>query len=103
WYGPDFREIRTGKYDDKWAADLQPPHDAERLVAAARSASSRLLFPFMRIDLYSTSRGVVFGEFTPQPGTPEAFNAETSHRLAAAWLDAERRWKEHIRNCMSQL
>jgi len=91
WYDGCWNPVETGKYQDKLGAAISPPEECGLLIQTARDCSAKLLFPFMRIDLYSTSKGVIFGEFTPQPGTPGDFNSETDKRLAAAWSDAEAR------------
>jgi len=44
---------------------------------------------FMRIDLYATKRGAVFGEFTPQPHGGNGFTEEADKWLGAIWRGLE--------------
>ncbi|MBI19598.1 MAG: hypothetical protein CMB73_03380 [Euryarchaeota archaeon] len=44
---------------------------------------------FMRIDLYATKRGAVFGEFTPQPHGGNGFTEEADKWLGSIWRGLE--------------
>ena len=63
-------------------------HCLNKVDACAEAAASQTCYPFLRVDLYDTSRGIVFGEFTPGPGPRSGFNAEWEARLAKRWLEA---------------
>lgn len=77
---------------DRTISDQIPiPEDLDGLVSAAERLSAATRSPFIRVDLYETTRGVVFGELTPLPGGRQHFAAEVDARLGAMWEDAERR------------
>ncbi len=63
---------------------LPAPRHPEELARVAETIARALGSPFVRIDLYDTERGVVFGEITPCPGEP-LFVDEWDRRLGAAW------------------
>lgn len=44
---------------------------------------------FMRVDLYATSRGPVFGEFTPQPHGGKGFTTDADQWLGSLWRGKE--------------
>lgn len=44
---------------------------------------------FMRIDLYATTRGAVFGEFTPQPQGGKGFTPAADRWLGSLWRGKE--------------
>lgn len=45
---------------------------ADELISTAKLLG-KSVGVFMRIDLYATTRGAVFGEFTPQPNGGKGF------------------------------
>ena len=68
----------------------------QELLATAEAAASALCYPFIRIDLYDTSRGVVLGEFTPGPGRRYAFLPDWDVRLSRRWREAAAALEEGI-------
>ena len=44
---------------------------------------------FMRIDMYATDKGPVFGEFTPTPEGGHGFTEWADRYLATYWKGAE--------------
>ena len=74
--------------------DLKPPKHAAELIAVAERISAWIPIPFVRIDLYSTDKGVAFGEFTFHPGTYKNYTLEWDQKLGQAYEDSERRIKE---------
>jgi hypothetical protein len=58
------------------------------LVEMATSLG-RKLGMFMRIDLYATTRGAVFGEFTPQPFGGKGFTPKGDRWLGSLWQGKE--------------
>jgi hypothetical protein len=88
WWTADGKQITTGKYD----GDLFKGVGAsEQEVQLAACISSEIPVPFIRIDFLKTSRGLVFGEFTPKPGNYDEFNRETDRWLGDEFLSAEER------------
>lgn len=70
---------------------IPPPVHLEEVVVAARHLSRAVGIPFCRVDVYDTSRGVVFGEITPIPGGRQLLTDEHDKRLGAQWEAA--RWR----------
>ncbi|MDC0056031.1 hypothetical protein OAJ94_03155, partial [Deltaproteobacteria bacterium] len=103
------KEIENWKYncfDSNWDGikvvysdinsdpQMQPPEHAAELVKIAENISAKIPIPFVRIDLYSTDKGVAFGEFTFHPGTYKNHTLEWDQKLGQAYEDAEQRIKE---------
>lgn len=68
------------------------------LQETAEYAASQLCYPFIRIDLCDTSRGVVLGEFTPGPGRRYDFRPDWDERLRRRWQEAAAELEEGIRS-----
>lgn len=68
------------------------------LLETAEAAASALCYPFIRIDLYDTSRGVVLGEFTPGTGRRYGFLPEWEERLSRRWREAAAELEEGVRS-----
>ena len=49
----------------------------------------KMLGCFMRIDMYATSRGAVFGEFTPTPHGGSGYTEWADKYLATYWKGLE--------------
>ena len=85
-YNRDWHPLGASKGLWKDAAVIPAPENLHEMIQIAESLGSP--FDFMRIDLFSTSRGVYFGETTPYPGgglspfSPRAFDLE----LGMKWL-----------------
>ncbi len=97
WYARDWSPIVVSVRGPGEGVPRAPLAGAQ-LVDVAERAASRLCYPFIRMDLYDTSRGVVFGEFTPGPGLINAFTDAWSERLRLRWLEAEAALRERIRS-----
>lgn len=72
WYDPEFNPIlddRVG-YSPKYSAHRKgvKPNGAEKMLQVAKLASSLVESPFARIDMYSSTAGVIVGEITLVPG-----------------------------------
>jgi hypothetical protein len=69
-----------------------PPHNLDEMIALAEDLARP--FDYIRVDLYSTPRGIKFGELTPYhltgnaAITPRAFDYELGER----WRLPKRRW-----------
>ena len=66
----------------------EKPDCWDELVATAKGLGEKLSM-FMRIDLYATTRGAVFGEFTPQPQGGKGFMPEADIWLGSLWQGKE--------------
>ncbi|MFO8150112.1 MAG: ATP-grasp fold amidoligase family protein [Trueperaceae bacterium] len=96
-YTRDWELVQVG-LDDRNDGIPHVPENARQLVTVAESAASQLCYPFIRIDLYDTSRGIVLGEFTPGPGQRFGFDAEWNARFVRRWHEAADAIVEGIRS-----
>ncbi len=67
---------------------LPKPDCFDELVDRVKTMG-RELGMFMRIDMYATDRGAVFGEFTPQPHGGNGFTAWADQWLGSLWRGVE--------------
>ncbi len=65
--------------------DIATPSDIPGVVAAAARLSGAVRWPMIRLDFYETDHGIVFGEFTKNPGRPPALVPEWDRRLGEAY------------------
>jgi hypothetical protein len=96
-YDRDWLPVNVG-LEDRDDPVAEAPLNGARLVATAERAAASLCYPFIRIDLYDSHRGIVLGEFTPGPGRAYGFNAEWNARLVRRWQEAEAMLEEGIRS-----
>ncbi|WP_333684575.1 ATP-grasp fold amidoligase family protein, partial [Pontibaca methylaminivorans] len=64
------------------------PEDFYNLV---EDISLKIPAPFVRIDLFDSSEGLVFGEFTPRPGSSHNFDLSADRMLGRHFIDARAR------------
>lgn len=50
------------------ATDLDAPRDLEAIIKAARTLSSAIRRPLVRLDFFESDQGLMFGEVTQHPG-----------------------------------
>lgn len=72
-----------------------PPRSWRSMLNIARRISVAVPSPFVRVDMYNTEDGPVFGEFTLVPGTfyyedRERMSPVLSARMGQLWEEAER-------------
>ncbi|SOC53857.1 ATP-grasp fold amidoligase family protein [Ornithinimicrobium cerasi] len=70
---------------------LPVPHLLAEAVAAARTLSLAVPFPFVRVDVYDTPQGVVLGELTLAPGSDERHPLEHDQHLGFCYEHAQSR------------
>jgi hypothetical protein len=87
----DWNDLGSVKQRFTVDPSLQPPRRQDELVDVAQRLAARMAVPFVRIDLYETSRGVVFGEVTPLPGPADGFRLDVDRILGNEWEWAQRR------------
>lgn len=93
----DWAPVNVGLNDHEVPVATAPA-EAAALLAVAEGAASALAYPFLRVDLYASSRGVVFGEFTPGIGRRHLFNDEWNARLLARWDEAAAEVLDRVRS-----
>lgn len=97
-YDKDLNVVNnTGKYIGKINNDLPVAKHIEEMVDVAKKLSASIPRAYMRVDLFSTTKGVVFGEFTPFPGGFSMFWKTWDQTLGQLWLEAEARLECDIR------
>jgi hypothetical protein len=83
----DWTPVNVGLEDRAEPIAVVPVHGA-RIVETAERVASQLSYPFIRIDLYDTSRGILLGEFTPGPGRRYGFDPIWNAHLVRRWREA---------------
>lgn len=69
---------------------LEPINKIE-LFNVAKKLSKAVKYPFVRIDLYDTYRGVYFGEVTPHPAVKMwIFKEDLDNKMGKMWEKAEK-------------
>lgn len=86
--GADLGQVQENHAHDP---DISIPRDLVHMVGAARLLSRAVPVPFVRVDLYQTTEGIVLGELTPLPGSSDSFTQEHDRYLGALYDDAEGR------------
>lgn len=79
------------KYPDRCDQSLELPEGAAEIIDVVERIGRHLAIPFVRLDVYDTDRGVVFGEVTPHPGPPERWDPRVDEILGRHWEHAEAR------------
>ncbi|MFK8024968.1 MAG: ATP-grasp fold amidoligase family protein [Ilumatobacter sp.] len=87
----DWSDMGPVKYPDRYSSDLERPAGGDSVLAAAERLATSLAVPFIRLDLYDTDRGTVFGEVSPHPGPPEVWDPKVDEFLGQQWEIAEAR------------
>jgi TupA-like ATPgrasp len=93
WYDASGRSVVTGKYKNLQFDGAGFTH--AELESAAR-VSLQIPLPFMRIDFLRSASGLVFGEFTPEPGKFEKFDTETDVALGHEYNRAAARLQDDL-------
>lgn len=95
---------------DFWSREgerIQPPgawkatlHEGQGIrpehVELVERISLEIPYPFMRIDMLSGEDGLVFGEFTPRPGSANVLTDQWDRRLGEMWGLAENRLQQDL-------
>ncbi len=98
-YDKDLNVVtNTGKYIGKINKELPIAKHIHQMMEDAKKLSSMIPRAYMRVDLFSTDQGVVFGEFTPFPGGFSMFWKAWDKYLGQLWLDAEARLELDMRS-----
>lgn len=88
WWPGAIAWVDAGVIDGQSTVDptMPPPLHPRELIDMAEMIAVRIPGPFVRVDMYDTASGPVFGEITPHPaGGRIQFTSEWDMRLGAAW------------------
>ncbi|EXF24443.1 hypothetical protein BG28_05340 [Nesterenkonia sp. AN1] len=96
YFGPDGGDLGPILPGANYGPDIPVPVGWNGLLEAAEKMSIAAGIPFVRVDLYATSRGPVLGELTPAPGGKQTYSLDHDAQLGAAWNNAEVRLHRDI-------
>jgi glycosyltransferase involved in cell wall biosynthesis len=90
YYTPDFKIMsqRIMEKRDQGRTPIPRPDCWDEMVNAVRTIG-RELGIYMRIDMYATNRGAVFGEFTPTPHGGNGYSDFADRYLGSFWKGEE--------------
>ena len=90
YFSPDLRQFQRRICDSRPVPDapLFFPQCWDEMVKKVKMLGKKLGC-FMRIDMYATDKGPVFGEFTPTPEGGEGFTEWADRYLATFWEGEE--------------
>ncbi len=86
-----WEDLGPVKFADRYDPTLERPTGGDDVLDAARLIGRHLAVPFVRLDLFDTPDGPVFGEVSPHPGPPERWAASADEQLGRQWEIAEAR------------
>jgi hypothetical protein len=93
WYDASGESVVTGKYKD---LQFEGEGFASAELESAARVSLQIPLPFVRIDFLRSASGLVFGEFTPEPGKFEKFDTETDVALGHEYNRAAARLQDDL-------
>lgn len=79
-----------------YGPDIPVPQEWDNLLTSARRLSIASGIPFVRVDLYGTSRGPVLGELTATPGGKQRYRLQHDNMMGGACNEAEVRLQRDI-------
>jgi hypothetical protein len=80
--------MKIQKYQEPQETPLPKPDCYDELIHTVKKVG-RTLNIFMRIDMYATTRGAVFGEFTPTPHGGKGYTEQADRWLGRLWTGEE--------------
>lgn len=93
--GSDLGDVSIGRTTDP---TVPVPDRFGEIIAAAEKISRATGLAFVRVDLYQTRNGVVFGELTPCPGEPQHYTEDHDLLLGRFWQEAQLRLDADVAN-----
>ena len=76
------------KHRDQNQTPLERPDCWEEMIEAVQTIGKAVGI-YMRIDMFATDRGAVFGEFTPTPHGGKGYSKHVDEYLAGFWHGEE--------------
>lgn len=89
--GADGNDLGDVSISRKTDPTVPVPDRFGEIIAAAERISRATGLAFVRVDLYQTRNGVVFGELTPCPGEPQHYTDDHDLVLGRLWQEAQLR------------
>jgi hypothetical protein len=95
-YTPEWAPLNV-RYVAPAGETVAKPKELDEMIRLAEALGAP--FDFVRVDLYSTSDGIKFGEFTfyPNAGLVKFEPAEWDQKFGEPWRLPERRGKKHVK------
>lgn len=95
---------------DYWAKPgerIKPPGNWKRALfkgngpsdddfETVKHISRSIPYPFVRIDMIKGEHGILFGEFTPRPGSAMGLSSNWDRLMGEAWFRAEQRLQDDL-------
>jgi hypothetical protein len=88
-FSRQWEDLGPLRYPDQHDPTIPGPNHPDELVAVAETIAQALPTIFVRVDLYDPPSGVVFGEITPQSGSPLWVGQELDREYGERWDRAE--------------
>lgn len=95
-FSPDGDRLKNAPFSWEFPRFREGKGVQEHEVRAVEEISSAIPYPYMRIDMLRGSEGLVFGEFTPRPGSAGRVKPGWDRRLGEAWVLAEHRLRQDL-------
>ena len=83
-------EMRGGE-SERSRLDIPVSPHLPQMLEAAKVLSAAVPLPFVRVDLYGTTKGIVMGELTLVPGGDQYYVTHQDVRMGKMWEEAEMR------------
>ena len=97
-FDDELKVINGISKDLKDSEKIDLPENIDDLIKVTEKISSFLPLPFIRIDLFNSTNGPVFGEFTVDCGTVDKYTSTWDKILGEAYLEAQKNLSTRIPN-----
>ena len=95
-FDAEWRDIGNAFHHYVTDASIPPPVHRDEVLQMARTVSAAIPRAFVRVDVFDTADGPVFGEVTPMPGDETIVTPKIDRMLGELWEDAEARLRVEI-------
>lgn len=92
----EWRDVGNAFHHYGTDASIPPPIHRDEVLQMASRVSAAVPRAFLRVDLFDTADGPVFGEVTPMPGDESIVTPKIDRMLGEMWEDAEARLRVEI-------
>lgn len=96
YFGPDGESLGKVNLDRAHSPELPRPTGWKEALKMAVHLSKAVPLPFLRVDVYASPEGPVFGEFTRAGGGRHRYPPEVDERLGRLWETAQARLDVHV-------
>lgn len=89
YFAPDGTDMGNALVDALVNPRLPAPGHLDDLIGAGETLSAAIQSPFVRVDMYDTDKGIIFGEITPDPGGNHLMREDVDRHLGSLWERAQ--------------